>query len=180
MNAMRIDPLQLWRGVCAGAVRLAEAVERLPDACECGDSDAHLEGRCRCCDGHGRAEGGHGGGENCTAILERLRADLTVLASDFELTAGPLEAAALAARNIELRHGVVLAAGDLRRVFEAFTRAGEAVAGFRRDCTVTAMRRVKRHCAELRKHCEQANAELYGGGDDDGRDGDGPGLPDAA
>jgi hypothetical protein len=179
MSAMRVDFLRMWHGVCAEAVALADAVERLPDQCECGDADAHLGGRCRCCDGHSQAEGGRGG-ENCTAILERLRADLTLLASDFELTAGPLEAAALASQNVELRHGVVLAAGDLRRVSEAFSRVSEAVAGFRRDCTVAGMRRVKRHCAELRKHCERVNAELFGGGEDDGRGGDGPGLPDAA
>ena len=36
----------------------------------------------------------------------------------------------------------------------------ESVAGFRIDCTVSRMRAIKRHSAELREHCARVNMEL--------------------
>lgn len=166
MSASQVNLLSLWRSVSWEAARLSEAVERLPDACECGDPEAHLEGRCRCCGGHEPATIRQGSGENCVAILARLRADIMVLDKDFTALAGPLEAAALTMRSVELRRGVFLAANDLQRVFEAFQRVDHSVIGFRRTCATSELRGVKRHCAELREQCERINAEL----EEDGRD----------
>jgi hypothetical protein len=63
-----------------------------------------------------------------------------------------------------LRRDVFLAASDLQQVLEAFKRASESLVGFRRDCAVSRMRAVKRHCAELCDDCDRVNAELLGGG----------------
>lgn len=159
-----MDLLQLWQNVYREAGQLAEAVERLPDECACGDAGAHLEGRCRCCDIQGRAGGHPGGGENCETMLARLRANLTMLTEDFAVAGPPLEVSALEKQRYELRRDVFLAASDLQQVLEAFKRASESLAGFRRDCAVSRMRAVKRHCAELRDDCERVNAQLLGGG----------------
>ena len=53
--------LQLWQNIGKEASDLATAVEPLPDACECGDADAHLGGRCACCGGHTRGGQSIGG-----------------------------------------------------------------------------------------------------------------------
>jgi hypothetical protein len=155
-----MELLQLWQSIYLETGQLADYVERLPDACECGDADAHLEGRCACCKGHGQAGEHHGVHLNCLEILARLRADLTMLCKDFSLMAEPMAGAALAGKRFELRRTVFLASSDLERLVEAFERAAAAVAGFRRTCAIADMRRVKRHCAELRERCEQVNTEL--------------------
>ncbi|HSF23501.1 MAG TPA: hypothetical protein VLE20_04680 [Blastocatellia bacterium] len=155
-----MELLQLWQSVYQEAVQLADFVERLPDACGCGDADAHLDGRCRCCSGHEQTGEHHGGGENCTAVLTRLRADLTMLSRDFAIAGPPMEGSALEEQRFELRRGVFLAANDLQQILEAFKRVTESVAGFRSDCAIPRMRAVKRNCAELRKHCERVNADM--------------------
>lgn len=160
MDAMQIDLLSLWRKVLSEAVQLSEAIEPLPDVCECGDADAHLDARCSCCGGHERALERHGSTETCTDILARLRADIAMLAKDFSALAGPLELAALNKQSVELRRGVFLAAGDLHQICEAFERVDHAVMGFRRTCSVPDLKRVKLRCAELRERCERINAAL--------------------
>ena len=157
-----MDLLQLWQSIYREAVQLAETVGQLPDQCACGDADAHLEGRCRCCDSHERTGEQAHTGKNCNEILARLRADLMMLSEDFAVAGPPLEASALAKQRFELRRGVFLAATDLQQILEAFNRVSESVAGFRRDCALSQMQSVKRCCAELRGHCERVNAEILG------------------
>lgn len=153
-----MELLQLWQSISEEAVQLAGAVERLPDECECGDADAHLEGRCHCCSR--KADGIERRGLNCTALLARLQADLTMLSEDLALAGPPTETAALESQRFELRRGVFLAASDLRQTVETFKRVAESVAGFRIDCAVPRMRAIKRHCANLREHCERVNTEV--------------------
>lgn len=160
MNSLQIDLLSLWRGVCSEAVQLSEAVELLPDACECGDADAHLEGRCGCCGGHEKASERNRIGERCPAILDRLRADIAALVKDFSSLANPLELAAMAKQSVELRRGVFLTGSDLQQICEAFERLDHAVVGFRRTCAVPELRRIKLHCAELRERCERISEVL--------------------
>ena len=155
-----MDLLQLWQSIYQEAVQLAETVERLPDRCECGDADAHLEGGCRCCDRSERTGEQARSGKNCNQILARLRADLTMLSEDFAVAGPPLEASAFEKQRFELRRGVFMAAVDLQQILEAFKRVSESVAGFRRDCALSRMRTVKRCSAELRDHCERVNGEL--------------------
>jgi hypothetical protein len=155
-----MDLTQLWQSISEETVELAAAVERLPDKCECGDADAHLEGRCPCCSAHGQAGGRRASGVNCNVVLARLQADLSMLSEDLALAGPPTEVAALEKQRFELRRGVFLAASDLQRTVEAFNQVNESVAGFRIDCAVSRMRAIKRHSAELREHCEQVNADL--------------------
>jgi len=154
--------LQQWHDIYQEAVQLSETIERLPDECECGDAEAHLEERCHCCGGHGRAREPHGHGETCTVLLSRLRADLAMLCADFSRVVGPVEAATLGTHRLELRQGIFLASSDLQQIVEALEQVNESVAGFRRTCAVSEMRRVKRHSATLREHCNRLDAELQG------------------
>ena len=154
-----MELLQLWQNICEEASNLAGAIEQLPDHCESGDAEAHLSGQCACCSGHAAA--GHAAGSrDCLAILGQLRADLTMLSQDLSVAGPALDVAAQETRRMELRRGVFLAAGDLQAIHEAFKRLSESVVGFRRECTISRMRAVKRHCIELRDHCERVNAEL--------------------
>ncbi|HEX5883407.1 MAG TPA: hypothetical protein VFY67_02570 [Pyrinomonadaceae bacterium] len=154
-----MDLLQLWQNIGQEARDLATAVERLPDECECGDADAHLSGRCACCGGH--THGHHPtDSQDCVEIIRRLRTDLTVLGQDLSVAGPALGASALETQRLELRRGIFLAAADLEAILESFKRLTESVAGFRRECTITRMRTVKRRCVELRDHCDRVNAEL--------------------
>jgi hypothetical protein len=155
-----MELLQLWQSIYQETIELAIAVTRLPEECECGDADAHLEGRCRCCSTHLQAGEGRVGVVNCNVALARLQADLSMLSEDLALAGPPTEAAALEEHRFELRRGVFLAASDLQRIVEAVKQVSQSVAGFRIDCTVSRLRAIKRHCAELREHCERVNAEL--------------------
>lgn len=161
-NTVQIDFLSLWQSVRSGATQLLQAVDLLPDECECGDAGAHLEGRCSCCGGHKQVRRAEGTGVNCAAILDRLRADIATLAKDFSSLAGPLEMAAMARQRVELRRGVFLAASDLERISAAFERVDHAVMGFRRTCAVAELRRVKLRSTEFRDQCERINADLEG------------------
>lgn len=160
MNTLQIDLLSLWQRVCSEAAQLSDAIEPLPDECECGDGDAHLEGRCRCCGGHERASEARRGGESCSSILARLRADLTMLVRDFSSLTGPLEIAAMTRQSTELRRGVFLAASDLQQISEIFERLDHAVMGFRRTCAVPDLKRVKLHSSELRERFDRISADL--------------------
>lgn len=154
-----MDLLQLWQNIGLEARDLATAVERLPDECECGDADAHLGGRCACCGGH--THGGYAAeSQDCVVIISRLRADLAALGQDLSIAGPALGASAVETRRLELRRGIFLAAADLEAILESFKRVTESVAGFRRECTITRMRAVKRRCIELREHCDRVNAEL--------------------
>ena len=154
-----MDLLQLWQNIGQEASDLATAIERLPDECECGDADAHLGGTCACCGGHKRA-GPSPEGQNCLEIISRLRADLTALGQDLSVAGPALGASAVESGRLELRRGIFLAARDLEAILEAFKRLEESVAGFRRECTISRMRAVKRRCVELRDHCQRVNAAL--------------------
>lgn len=153
-----MELLQLWHQVYQEAVRFSVAIASLPEACECGDAEAHLAGRCRCC--VHRSSPPHGASENCAASIERLRADISILCQDFSSVAGPLEEAALQTQQLELRRGVFLAASDLQRIVAALEQVSAAIVGFRSSCSLTEMQRIKRYTALLRQHCDQLNAQL--------------------
>ncbi|MBI4455537.1 MAG: hypothetical protein HY644_06520 [Acidobacteria bacterium] len=155
-----MDLLEQWQSIYREAIQLAEAVERLPEACECGDADAHLEGRCRCCASHEPTGEHHGSGENCSAILARLRADVTMFSHDFSTMLSLCSESIPPTQRVELRRGIFLAAGDLEQIVDAFRGLNSAVVGFRRNCALTEMRRLKHQCAQLREHCERVNMEL--------------------
>ncbi|MCI0606504.1 hypothetical protein L0156_26265 [bacterium] len=74
-----INFLDLWLEIYQEAIQLCDAINKLPDHCECGDADAHLEGRCPCCREHTSSTGDYAHTEDCTVLLTRLRADLTIL-----------------------------------------------------------------------------------------------------
>jgi hypothetical protein len=154
-----MELLQLWRSIRQQAAALAEAVERLPDHCACEDADAHLSGRCPCCGGAKRP-GEPAGRNDCQELLGRLGADIMMLSGDVAAAGPRLEAAAVEGRRIELRREVYLTANGLQQVIDAFRRATEAVAGFRRECAASRMRAVKRGCAALRDHCERVDVEV--------------------
>lgn len=180
MSNMGIDLLSLWWSIGWEAMELCDTVERLPDVCACGDAEAHLEGRCRCCNRHRPIEEGPEREENCSAIIARLRTDLRILANEFKSTAGPVEALALVKGDVELRRGIFLTPNDLQQVLVVFARITESVAGFRMNCSITQMQRMKRYCVELKEACRRINRELLGEEKDEGSNGNRPGLPHAA
>lgn len=150
MSSTSPDFSELWSDIYQEAIQLCDSIELLPDQCACGDADAHLEGRCRCC---GQNEPVHGHGENCNTILERLRADLSMLCGDFSIIATPI-GTALGPQYIELRRGIYLAAADLHQILKSVEQVSEAIAGFRRTCDLTELRGAKHHTAELRTHLQ--------------------------
>ena len=152
--------LELWREIHAQAVQLSDAMARVPDECECGDPDAHLEGRCSCCTSHAAAAKPASTGESCLVIMDRLRADLNMLTKDFSMIAGTLDAAALGSQRLELRRGLFLTGADLQNLVATFEKVSQSVAGFRRNCTLSELRRAKRYSVALREHCDKLNAEL--------------------
>lgn len=157
-----VDLMQQWRNVYQEAISLAEEIEHLPDECPCGDADAHINGRCRCCGTHRQATPNQVHSLSCTDLLACLRADLTMLCDDFTRLAGPMNAVAFQARWAVLRREVLLTADDLQKIAGALERVDQAVVGFRHSCAVSEMRSLKRACAELRMHCERLNSELGG------------------
>lgn len=162
MSTVPIDLLSAWRKISGGASQLLEAVDRLPEGCQCANGDEHFDQHCECCGGHERMAGDTGS-ETCSVILSRLRADTALLAKDFSALAGPLELAAFATQSVELRRGVILTAVDLERVVQAFERLDHAVMGFRRNCTATELKRVKSRCFELCFLCDRISSELERG-----------------
>lgn len=180
MSNLGIDLLSLWWSVGWEAMELCETVERLPEACKCGEAEAHLEGRCRCCSGHEPLESGPAREANCLAIIARLQTDLTILAKDFASAAGPVEAVGTVDSDVELRQGIFLAGSDLKQVLDAFRQISDAVAGYRKDCSVAQLQRLKRYCTELRDQCQRVSRALLGERANDGSNGERSRLPHAA
>src|SRR6266704_1904430 len=73
-----------WRDIHERAVRLCQTIEGLPDECPCGDSGAHLDGRCSCCGGHPQQEVRSGHHVGCSELLSNLRADFMLFLHDFK------------------------------------------------------------------------------------------------
>lgn len=158
MIAATQDFLKVWLEIYQEAIQLCEVIEQLPEQCECGDAEAHLEGRCPCCS---KDHAQHGHGENCSAILTRLRADLSLFCQDFAAVSAPMSAG-VGTERLELRRGIFLAASDLQQIVKGITRLNEAVVGFRRTCDLAELRGLKRHSADLRGHLNQVQIKLAG------------------
>ncbi len=152
--------LQLWLEIYQEAIQLCDAIDKLPDHCECGDADAHLEGRCPCCREHRQSTEIHAHAEDCTVLLTRLRADLAILCQDFAQLATPIGAAAIGMKCLELRRGIFLAADDLGTISKAVGRIQEEVVGFRRTCDLSELRGIKHRAADLREHFNRLNLNL--------------------
>lgn len=155
-----MDILGKWRDVYEEAVRLCQSMEHVPEECPCGDADAHLAGRCACCGGHAQKHQEHPTGQSCKGLLASLRAEVVLFCEDFKRTAGPLEEAARDEVRPELRRDIFLTAADLEQLLATLDEANETVAGFLRTCTVSDLKRVKRHSVSLRAHCERLNSRL--------------------
>ena len=154
-----MDLIQLWQNICEEANDLAAGMDRLPDRCNSADAEAHLSGRCACCVAP-RPPGHSADHPDCLSLLNRLGVDLKILNQDLAVGGPPLDVMAQEQKRLELRRGVLLAAGDLQMINEAFKRLNESVIGFSRECTISRMQAIKRHCIELRDHCDRINAEL--------------------
>ena len=155
-----MDLLEQWRGIYREVVRLSGAITELPDVCECGDAEGHLERTCRCCAKHEPSHAPSGHGETCTEMLARMRADVSLLYEDFASVGAPIEAVARSSHQVELRRGVFLTAGDLQQIVTRLERLSDAVVGFRRTCALEEMRSIKKCSASLREHCERLNSEI--------------------
>jgi hypothetical protein len=157
---MAMELLEQWRGIYREVVRLSGAITEIPDVCECGHAEGHLDRSCRCCTKHEPSHAPTDHGETCTEMLTGLRADVSLLYEDFAGVGAPIEAAARITHRAELRRGVFLTAGDLQQILAGLDRLSDAVVGFRRTCALEEMRGIKRCSASLRDHCERLNSEI--------------------
>ncbi|MCI0614741.1 hypothetical protein L0244_17260 [bacterium] len=150
MSPVTDDISQLWSEIYREAIQLCDSIDRLPDQCECGDAKAHLEGRCRCC---GKDQVAHGQAENCTTILTRLLADLSIFCQHFGAIVMPIEMT-VGTEYMELRRGIFLTAAELQQIVKAVERVNQSVIGFRRTCDLSELRGLKTHSNELRKQID--------------------------
>lgn len=93
-------------------------------------------------------------------VIDRLRADLSMLMKDFAVVGGALDASTLGSQRLELRRGLYLTGADLQHLAETFEKVTQSVAGFRHNCTLSELHRAKRYSAALRDHCDKLNTEL--------------------
>jgi hypothetical protein len=149
--------------VCDEVTALCDTLERIPENCECGDAQAHLEGACRCCHGHVAESAGSSGQPRCGERIAQLRADLALLCEDFTKAAGPVQKGATGGQGLEIRRELIMAAGDLGRILTALEDLDRAVVGFRRSCSAADMKQVKRQSTSLLARCKKVDAELARG-----------------
>ena len=149
-----------WREVCDEVTALCDTLERIPEKCECGDAQAHLEGACRCCHGHVAESVASSSQLHCGERIAQLRADLALLCEDFKKAAGPIQKGATGEQGLEVRREILMAAGDLGRIVTALEDLDRAVVGFRRSCSMADMKQVKRQSTSLLARCKKLNAEL--------------------
>lgn len=154
------DFLKSWNSVDKEAIQLCDAIDNLPDHCECGDAEAHLEGSCPCCRGRTIVSEPHKQSTSCTVLLARLRADVTLLCQDFKQLATPLSGAEIGLQGLELRRGIFLAAEDLNRIATTVERLHKEVVGFRRSCDLLELHSTKRAATELRQHFHDLQISL--------------------
>jgi hypothetical protein len=152
-----------WREVCDEVTALCDTLERIPEKCECGDAQAHLEGACRCCHGHVAESAGSSGQPRCGERIAQLRADLALLCEDFTKAAGPVREGAMGEQGMEVRRELLMAAGDLGKILTALEDLDRAVIGFRQSCSIADMKQVKRQSTSLLARCEKVDAELARG-----------------
>jgi len=149
-----------WREVCDEVAALCDTLERIPEKCECGDAQAHLEGACRCCHGHVAESAASSGRSRCGERIAQLRADLALLCEDFRRAAGPVQKGATGGQGLEVRRELVMAAGDLERILSALEDLDRAVVGFRQSCSIADMKQVKRQSTSLLTRCKKVDEEL--------------------
>ena len=66
-----MDPLQHRQDVYEEVVEFSGSLEYLPEECECGDAEAHLQWRRRCCHGHASGSRHGPGSEACGERIAR-------------------------------------------------------------------------------------------------------------
>lgn len=149
-----------WREVCDEVTALCDTLEGIPEKCECGDAQAHLDGVCRCCHGHVAERVASSSQLHCGERIAQLRADLALLCEDFRKAAGPVQKSATGEQGLEVRREILMAAGDLGRIVTALEDLDRAVVGFRRSCSMTDMKQVKRQSASLLARCKKVGEDL--------------------
>jgi hypothetical protein len=142
------------------AIRLREALERIPPQCECMDADAHLEGKCCCATVH---QGGHLSSESeqapsmgCTASISKLRDGIQLFQDDLRKEQGQL----LADEAAETGRPVILIESMVNSLTFALDRIEMALTQFRETCAHDALIRLKESSKELERYIEELNGKL--------------------
>ena len=149
-----------WRDLYEEVIHLCDSLESVPEECECGNAETHLEGACRCCHGHTAGSPASPDQPHCGERIARLRADLTLLCEDFQGVAGLVQKGARIAGPLAARRDLLLVAGDLGRILATLEDLDRAVAGFRRSCAIADMKQVKRQGAALLARCKKFGEDL--------------------
>jgi hypothetical protein len=135
-----------WQHVAEDVKNLASAIERLPEACACGNASAHLTGSCPCCvQGERRLDAGC---TNCAALLNSLYEDVDEL-SDASLRFLPFvegQAATVATSSARRVRDV---RAQIRRVNEVLLQVSTAAIEFQTGCSTSHLGALKLVVREL-------------------------------
>ena len=143
-----------WQDVLDDVRTLCQTLSQLPDACECGDGAAHLNGTCPCC-GH-VAVSRVPACDDCGELLARLRPSIDAMRVDtsrffpFVKQFLSQQDAAAAQRACDIQAHIAA----LARSFDQLVLAAGA---FRADCRASHLHTIKDGAAALRRDAESLN-----------------------
>lgn len=142
------------------AIKLREALERIPPQCECMDAGAHLEGTCCCAtalqDGHSSGESEREPSKGCMESISNLRGDIQWFQDDMRKERPQL----LPDEAAETGPPVMLIESVVNGLTFALNRIEEALIQFRETCAHDSLIRLKESGKELERYIEELNGKL--------------------
>lgn len=145
-----------WRDILEDTEKVASAVEKLPEHCECGMGGAHLVGRCACC-----TEGAAASGcVDCEALLEQIADQVDALrADDLRFTGVLRDFADRRPDHEAMRQGLDDVTRRTSRLVRIVESVQVAAADFRQGCRVDQLARLKARVRELRDEAKRLNRQ---------------------
>ena len=139
------------------AVKLREALDRIPDRCDCGDAEAHLLGSCCCAGAQLDESAGDSERRGCLVHLEQLSREIQRFEEDLRRERGALarddEDGAVQQRvsNIEI---------IVERLSSTLGRLRIDLMSFRETCAHDVLSRIKASRSELDGQISALNSAL--------------------
>jgi hypothetical protein len=153
-NYLSVDEQRLlggWLDVVDDLTELCHSLSELPDICECGNGQAHLQGRCPCC--HRVTHDRIPDCEDCDAQLARLRPAIDLLAVDTMRFFPALKEMLARAAPADVSSRATDLEGHIARLIRTFDALVVAADVFRADCRSSHLAVLKQLAASLKREC---------------------------
>lgn len=151
-----MDLFHKFQDVYFDIVQLTELIDRIPDACRCGDAQAHLDGQCACAEEE-KQSSPQPIGKECLRLLREIEERLRWMEDDLEhvkLNQPTMQ------HEPEVVQQIEMVWDEVHYLHALFHRIEQSIERFRLTCDDGQLRRLREAGRELKRCAERLNAVL--------------------